>query len=142
MVKIRDLAKFYSNIGLNYIVVKNKITKYNHVHQSCFIDISYCDINLINLLRSISHYILCNESGGGVHVVQNPLSPHANIIFDEKWKKEKGKIFMCVFVHITGAFFSMWSAIFLLMGGISKGPFLHVGAFVLLRGEGVGGGGG
>ena len=30
--------------------------------------------------------------GGGVHGVQNPLSPHANIIFYEKWKKEKGDI--------------------------------------------------
>ena len=27
--------------------------------------------------------------GGGV---QNPLSPHAKIIFDEKWKKERGEI--------------------------------------------------
>ena len=143
MVKIRDLAKFYSNIGLNYIVVKIEIMKYNHVHQSCFIDISYCDINIINLLRSISHYILCNGSGGGggVHGVQNLFFPHANIIFDEKRKKEKGEIFMWVFVHITGAFFSMWWAFFLLMGAISKGPFLYVGAFVLLRGEGVGGGG-
>ena len=115
MVKIRDLAKFYSNIGLNYIVVKNKITKCKHVHQSCFIDISYSDINLINLLRSISHYILCNGSGGGVHGVQNPLSPHANIIFDKKWKKEKGK-FSCVFLFTLRGpfspcgrpFFSLW----------------------------------
>ena len=92
MVKFCDLARFYSNIGLNYIVAKIKITKYNHVLQSCFVDISYCDINIINLLRSISNDILCNGSGGGVHGVQNPLSPHANIIFDEKWKKEKGEI--------------------------------------------------
>ena len=30
--------------------------------------------------------------GRGVHWVQNPLSPHTNIIFDKKWKKEKGEI--------------------------------------------------
>ena len=91
MVKICDSAKFYSNNGLNYIVAKIKITKYNHIHQSCFVGItsSYCDINIINLLRLISHDILCNGSGGGV---QNPLSPHAKIIFVEKWKKEKGEI--------------------------------------------------
>ena len=66
MVKICDSAKFYSNIGLNYIVTKIKITKYNHIHQSCFVDItsSYCDIKIIILLRSISHDILCNGSGG------------------------------------------------------------------------------
>ena len=64
IVKICDSAKFYSNIGLNYIVAKFKITKYNHIRQSCFVDISYCDINIINLLRSISHDILCNGSVG------------------------------------------------------------------------------
>ena len=65
MVTIRDSAKFYSNIGLNYIVTKIKITKYNHIHQSCFVDItSYCDIKIIILLHSISHDILCNGSGG------------------------------------------------------------------------------
>ena len=81
MDKICDSAKFYSNIGLNYIVAKIKITKYNHLHQSYFVDISYCDINIINLLRSISHDILRNGSGGGVHGVQNPLSPHQQNIF-------------------------------------------------------------
>ena len=82
MVKICDFAKFYSNISFNYTVAKIKITKYNHVHQSCFVDISYCDLNIINLLRLISHDILCNGSGGGGgHGVQKPLSPQANIIF-------------------------------------------------------------
>ena len=51
MVKICDSAKFYSNIGLNYIVAKIKITKYNHIHQSCFVDItsSYCNIKFAAL---------------------------------------------------------------------------------------------
>ena len=91
MVKISDSAKFYSNISLNYIVAKTKITKYNHIHQSCFVDnsSSYCDINIINLLRSVSHDILCNGSGGRG---QNPLSHSQKLFFDEKWKKEKGEI--------------------------------------------------
>ena len=91
MVKMCDSAKFYSNIGLNYIVAKIKITKYNHTHQSCGVDItsSYCDINIIILLRSISHDILCNGSGGGVQT----HFPHTQkFLFDEKWKKEKGEI--------------------------------------------------
>ena len=92
MVNICHSAKFYSNIGLNYIVAKIKITKYNHLHQSCFVDISYCDINIINLLPSISHYYVMGV-GGGVNGVQNPLSSHAKkIFFYEKWKKEKGEI--------------------------------------------------
>ena len=91
MVKIYDSAKFYSNIGLNYIVAKIKITKYNHIHQSCFVDItsSYCDINIINLLHSISRDILCNGSGGR----GSKPSPHTQkLFFDAKWKKEKGQI--------------------------------------------------
>ena len=90
IIKICDSAKFYSNIGLNYIVPKIKITKYNHIHQSCFVDISYCGINIINLLCSISHDILCNGSGGRG---SKPTTPHTQkLIFDEKWKKEKGEI--------------------------------------------------
>ena len=85
IVKICDSAKFYSNIGLNYIVTKFKITKYNHIHQSCFVDISYCDINIINLLRSISHDILCNGSGG--RGSKPTLPTRKNYFFDEKWKK-------------------------------------------------------
>ena len=90
IVKICDSAKFYSNIGLNYIVAKIKITIYNHFHQSCFVDISYCDINIINLLRSISHDILCNGSGG--EGFKTHYSPYAKIFLGEKWKKEKGEI--------------------------------------------------
>ena len=49
-----------------------------------------------------------------------------------------------VFLHIMGIFFSMWWAFFLLVGAISRGPYHHVGAFVLLREEwgGVSRGGG
>ena len=90
MVKISDSAKFYSNIGLNYIVAKIKITKYNHIHQSCFVDnsSSYCDISIINLLRSISHDILCNGSGGRG---SKPTLPLAKIIFFMKSGRKKGK---------------------------------------------------
>ena len=42
--------------------------------------------------------------------------------------------------HYRGLF-SMWWAFFLLVGAISRGPYLHVGAFVLLE-EKWGGGGG
>ena len=56
MVEISESAKFYSNIGLYYIVAKIKITKYNHIHQSCF---SHCDINLINLLQCrMAYYVM------------------------------------------------------------------------------------
>ena len=92
MVKICDLDKFYSNNGLNYIVAKNKTTKYNHVHQSCFVDISYCDINIIYLLRSISHDILCNGSGGRGSRGSKPTPLTSKHFFYEKWKKEKGEI--------------------------------------------------
>ena len=87
MVEISESAKFYSNIGLYYIVAKIKITKYNHIHQSCF---SHCNINIINLLRSMSYGILCNGGGGGVHGVQNPHSLQTKIVFFyEKWKKRE-----------------------------------------------------
>ena len=92
MVKICDLAKFYSNIGLHYIVAKIKITKYNHVHQSCFVDISYCDINIINLLRSISHDILCNGSGGRGSRGSKPTLPtrkHYFLMKSGRKKREK-----------------------------------------------------
>ena len=81
MIKICDLDKFYSNNGLNYIVAKIKTTKYNHVHQSCFVDISYCDINIIICCAqySMTYYVM--GVGGGVHGVQNPLPPQANIFF-------------------------------------------------------------
>ena len=93
MVKICDFAKFYSNISFNYTVAKIKITKYNHAHQSCFVDISYCDLNIINLLRSISHDILCNESGGGGFTGFKNHYPHRQtLFFDEKWKTEQGEI--------------------------------------------------
>ena len=51
MINICDSAKFYNNIGLNYIVAKIKITKDNHIHQSCFVDItsSYCNIKFAAL---------------------------------------------------------------------------------------------
>ena len=92
MDKICDSAKFYSNIGLNYIVAKIKITKYNHRHQSYFVDISYCDINIINLLRSISHDILRNGSGGRGSRGSKPTLPTPNkIFFDEQWKREREK---------------------------------------------------
>ena len=86
IVKICDSAKFYSNIGLNYIVAKIKITIYNHIHQSCFVDISYCDINIINLLRSISHDILCNGSGGRG---SKPTTPHTQKFFGVKSGRKK-----------------------------------------------------
>ena len=48
--------------------------------------------------------------------------------------------------HYGGLFSMLWWAFFLLVGAISRGPYLHVGAFVLLReewgGGGVGRGGG
>ena len=92
MDKICDSAKVYSNIGLNYIVAKIKITKYNHLHQSYFVDISYCDINIINLLRSISYDILRNGSGGRGSRGSKPTLPTPNkIFFDEQWKKEREK---------------------------------------------------
>ena len=89
MVKICDSAKFYSNIGLNYIVAKINITKYNPIHQSSFVDITNSYATL-NLLPSISHDILCNGSEG--RGSKPPLPTRKNCFFDEKWKKEKGEI--------------------------------------------------
>ena len=91
MVKICDSAKFYSNIGLNYIVAKIKITKYNHIHQSCFVDItsSYCDINIINLLRSIWHDILCNGSGGRGSKPTLPTRKNYFLMKSGRKKREK-----------------------------------------------------
>ena len=92
MVKICDSAKFYSNIGLNYIVAKIKITKYNHVHQSCFVEISYCDSNIINVLRSISHDILCNGSGGrGSRGSKFTLPTRKNYFLMKSGRKKKEK---------------------------------------------------
>ena len=91
MVKISDSAKFYSNIGLNYIVAKIKITKYNHIHQSCFVDNSsgYCDINIINLLRSISHDILCNGSGERCSKPTLPTRKNYFLMKSGRKKREK-----------------------------------------------------
>ena len=91
MDKICDSAKFYSNIGLNYIVAKIKITKYNHLHQSYFVDISYCDINIINLLRSISHDILRNGSGGRGSRGSKPTLPTPNKYFLMNSGRKKGR---------------------------------------------------
>ena len=71
--------------------------KYNHVHQSCFVHISYCDINIIYLLRSISHDLLCYGSGGRVHGVQNPLAPTQKLFFwwivDERKRRNRREMF-------------------------------------------------
>ena len=57
------------------------------------------------------------------------------------------RLFLELYFHVGfsshyGFFFSMWWAFFLLVGTISRGPYLHVEAFVLLReewgGDGVG----
>ena len=61
MVKICDSANFIVTIFLTTYSQKIEIAKYNHDHQSFFVDISYCDINIIYLLRSISYDILCND---------------------------------------------------------------------------------
>ena len=91
MVKICDSAKFYSNIGLNYIVAKIKITKYNHIHQFCFVDItsSYCDINIIILLRSTSHDILCNGSEGRGSKPTLPTRKNSFLMKSGRKKREK-----------------------------------------------------
>ena len=92
MDKICDSAKFYSNFGLKYIVAKIKITKYNHLHQSCFVDISYRDINIINLLRSISHDILCNGSGGRGSRGSKPTLPTRQKYFLMNSGRKKGDV--------------------------------------------------
>ena len=91
MGKICDSAKLYSNISLNYIVAKIKITKYNHIHQSCCVDItsSYCDINIIVLLRSISHDILCNGSEGRGSKPTFPTRKNSFLMKSGRKKREK-----------------------------------------------------
>ena len=101
MDKICDSAKFYSNIGLNYIVAKIKITKYNHLHQSYFVDISYCDINIINLLRSISHDILRNGSGGRGSRGSKPTLPTPNKYFLMNSGRKKGRNRRQMFTFFT-----------------------------------------
>ena len=55
---------------------------------SCFVDISYCDINIINLLRSKSHDILCNGSGGRG---SKPTLPTRKKFFLMKNGRKKGE---------------------------------------------------